>query len=227
MDNSTQDLENQSKFRGDKAHSAGKAGMEKYKRYGLYLMCASSVLVAAASIRFIFLGLAEAAPGLAVHEGARVFSFYMHVAGATVALLIGPFQFIAAIRNRFPTLHRLIGTVYVCSCLVGGLSGIYIGFYSPHGPVAATGFMVLGVIWVVFTSLGLGHILVGKVTQHRRWMMRSFALTFAAVTLRLFLPPMFGAGMDPALIFSILAWASWIPNLIIVEKYMIRPMRFA
>jgi len=192
-----------------------------WNRYSLYIMTALCVLVAMASIRFIFLELSEANPGLIDHTDNRPWSFYLHVAGASTALLFGPWQFFAEIRNKFLKVHRYMGIIYIISCLIGGVTGIHIGYFSPSGSVAAAGFITLGILWLTTTGLGLFNILKRDIQNHRRWMIRSFALTFSAVTLRLYIPPMFTYGMDTALIFSIVAWICWIPNLIIANKYII------
>ena len=59
---------------------------------------------------------------------------------------------------------------------------------------------------------------MGKIEQHRQWMIRSFALTFAAVTLRLWLP-FFQIVLNFEFIeaYIIIAWLCWIPNLIVAE----------
>ncbi len=190
-------------------------------RLSMYAMAAASVVVAMASVRFLFLKLEVAAPGLAVHAGFRDVAFYLHVGAASVALLVGPWQFFKSFRNRHPLIHRAFGGTYLLACVLGGVSGIYIGFYSPNGPVAAAGFMLLGALWVVATCMGGASIYQGNIARHRRWMTRSFAMAFAAVTLRLYLPPFFMAGVDPVIIFGIVAWISWLPNLFIAERYLI------
>ena len=55
--------------------------------------------------------------------------------------------------------------------------------------------------------------------EHLRWMIRSFALTFAAVTLRLYLPfpPMMGFTFVEG--YRAIAWLAWVPNLIAAELY--------
>ena len=191
-------------------------------RYSLYLMTVLCVAVALASVRFIFLELELAAPDLAFHGDVRPWSFYLHVGGATMALLLGPWQFFSGIRNAYSRAHRGLGILYIVGCLVGGVSGIHIAFYSPNGPVAAVGFMVLGTLWLGTTGLGLFNILKGNIAVHKRWMICSFSLTFAAVTLRLLFPPMFAYGLEPATIFSILAWVCWIPNLAVANYFLIQ-----
>ncbi len=208
---------------GDRSgYQSGMNKKDRRTRYSLYFMTVLCVAVALASVRFIFLELEMATPDLAFHGALRPWSFYLHVGGATMALLFGPWQFFSVFRNAYPMAHRSLGILYIVGCLVGGVSGIHIGFYSPNGPVAAAGFMVLGTLWLGTTGLGLCNIVKGNIATHKRWMIRSFSLTFAAVTLRLLFPPMFAYGLEPATIFSILAWVSWMPNLTIANYFIIQ-----
>jgi hypothetical protein len=52
-------------------------------------------------------------------------------------------------------------------------------------------------------------------------MIRSYALTFAAVTLRIWLP-LFqnGFGMEFISAYVIIAWLCWVPNLLWAEWYV-------
>jgi hypothetical protein len=49
------------------------------------------------------------------------------------------------------------------------------------------GILTLGAAWIVATGLAIWFILRGDAIQHRRWMIRSYALTAAAITLRIYL----------------------------------------
>jgi hypothetical protein len=51
-------------------------------------------------------------------------------------------------------------------------------------------------------------------------MIRSFALTFAAVTLRLYLIPPAIAGVDFVTAYQWIAWLCWVPNLAIAEAWI-------
>ena len=53
----------------------------------------------------------------------------------------------------------------------------------------------------------------------------AFALTFAAVTLRLELVVLTIAGLTYVEAIEILAWASWVPNLLVAEWLLRRPRR--
>jgi hypothetical protein len=47
-------------------------------------------------------------------------------------------------------------------------------------------------------------------------MVRNFALTFAAVTLRLYLPAWMIAGVAFDVAYPLIAWLCWVPNLAMV-----------
>ena len=59
------------------------------------------------------------------------------------------------------------------------------------------------------------------VEAHRRWMIRNYALTYAAVTLRIQMPLLivFG-GLSGTAALNIVGWTCWVPNLIIAEIWM-------
>ena len=143
----------------------------------------------------------------------------IHIAASSLALIVGAFQFWKPLRMRRPTLHRWNGRVYVAACLLGGVAGGAIALYSSAGPVAGWGFFILAVLWVPFTLLALAAAMRRDFVAHQRWMIRSFALTFGAVTLRLYLPiGVMTVGFDTA--YPIIAWLAWVPNLIAVEIWL-------
>ena len=77
-----------------------------------------------------------------------------------------------------------------------------IAMFSSSGPVAGAGFLGLAASWLVATALGYRAIRSGDVARHRRWMTRSFALTYAAVMLRIYLPIAMIVGLDFALLLG-------------------------
>ena len=60
----------------------------------------------------------------------------------------------------------------------------------------------------------------GDLEAHREWMIRNYALTFAAVTLRLWLPFLMLIGFAFTTAYITVAWLCWVPNLIAVELYI-------
>jgi uncharacterized membrane protein len=168
--------------------------------------------------------------GAAVHPGMRA-SFelhragvYAHVFAASVALALGPFQFFSNLRARHAALHRAFGRVYLgIGVLVGGLSGLYLALQAFGGPVARLGFGCLALSWLVTGLLAYRAIRAGDVATHRRWMTRNFALSFAAVMLRLYVPGAVVSGIAFEAAYPVIAWACWVPNLVVAELWFVRP----
>ncbi|HSV57888.1 MAG TPA: DUF2306 domain-containing protein [Variovorax sp.] len=144
----------------------------------------------------------------------------LHVAGAATALLLGPWQFLAGLRSRRPQVHRWIGRVYVLCCLFGGVSGLLLALGSTAGPIATAGFGLLGIAWIATTARGWQLARQRRFRNHREWMIRSFALSFAAVTLRIYLPLPSLLGIDFLPAYQAISFLCWVPNLLVAEWWL-------
>ncbi len=153
---------------------------------------------------------------------------YLHVFCAAVALILGPLQFWSPMRMRWPSLHRWLGSAYlILGVGVGGLSGLFLAFNAFGGAWSRAGFGALAVLWMVTGAIALRRILQGDVPGHRRWMTRNYALTLAAVTLRLYLPASIVSGLSLDLAYPIVAWLCWVPNLVAAQWLLSRTGRTA
>lgn len=141
--------------------------------------------------------------------------FYGHIVLGGIALFIGWTQFIRSLRLAKPAVHRAIGKAYVFSVLISGVCGIYIGFFATGGIFSQLGFISLGVIWLVSTTMAYKTIKAGKIQAHQNYMILSYACCFSAVTLRLWLPILIGFTGDFVPAYRIVAWLSWVPNVLI------------
>ena len=150
-----------------------------------------------------------------------------HIAAAAVAMLLGPFQFLKYLRTKFRRIHRWSGRIYIAACLVGGVAGGVIALSSTAGLVAGAGFFSLAILWLLTTGMAWTSALRRDFTSHENWMIRSFALTLAAVTLRLYLPMIFIFDLEFVAAYTVIAWIAWVPNLIVAELWiaMRRPKR--
>ncbi len=189
-------------------------------RTGLLLLVAClSLIVALSSYRFLALDIDLAFTHMAHQLQNAKMAFIAHIIASPLALFCGAFQFFPGLRTRRPGLHRWTGRFYMLAVVVGSASGIIIAFEVP-GVIGASGFLLLSCAWA-FTSLnGWRLVRAGNYTDHRRWMFRSFALTFAGVTLRLQLFGFFLAGSGYDIVYPFLAWSCWIPNLIFAEWWL-------
>ncbi len=99
--------------------------------------------------------------------------------------------------------------------MISSVAGIYMGFYANGGIISGTGFILLGIIWFSTTVMALSQIKKGNIKQHQQLMIYSYACTFAAVTLRLWLPLLTVLTKDPAHSYLVVAWLCWVPNLVV------------
>ncbi len=146
-------------------------------------------------------------------------AFYLHIFPALLVLAAGMTQFSSLILQKKPILHRWIGKVYVLSIVgICGPAGFVMALYANGGWIARSSFLTLSVLWWFTTWLAWRAIKKGDTKQHRAWMIRSYALTFSAITLRLMqftLATQTHIEMDIA--YQIVAWPSWMLNLIVAE----------
>jgi len=172
------------------------------------------------SYRYLIPGAPMGAPPILANAFARYGVLTMHAGLAATALILGPLQFFAAIRTRHPRWHRRIGTTYVVCCLGGSLAGLALALGSTAGPIATAGFGLLAIAWLLATANAWRLARARDFVSHRRWMIRSYALTFAAVTLRLYLPLAFMLRLDSDASYRAISFLCWVPNLIVVELWL-------
>jgi uncharacterized membrane protein len=158
-------------------------------------------------------------PELAASFRARPWAIGAHVLFGPIALTVGLAQFVPALRQpRWWSVHRMVGRLYGVSAVALAAAGLYLAPYSAGGPVTHVGFGLLAVCVLATTGQGYHAIRRGAVGRHRAWMLRSYALIFGAVTLRLWLPLLIAAHRGDFLAaYRGVAWVSWVPNLLWAE----------
>ncbi|MCB1749268.1 MAG: DUF2306 domain-containing protein [Gammaproteobacteria bacterium] len=152
----------------------------------------------------------------------------MHTMMGALCLAVGPFQFSAAVRRRYPYAHRAMGRVYLVSAVMSMIGGLlYLGttsfaevYAGKPFALALTGLdlMVLFSAWLAYAAIRRR-----EVRRHQAWMAFNFGLILATPALRLFwiLFGWFAPGLDqeqanmaittfllPLCLFATLAWMS-------------------
>jgi uncharacterized membrane protein len=190
------------------------------RKAGFITLFVLSVGVAAYAV----IGYSLAPLGALVHPDmkadfiAHPAGLYAHVFSAAFALLLGPLQFSTALRRKYPKLHRWLGRLYLSlGVLIGGMSGLYIAQFAYGGWVARTGFAALSLCWLITGWFAYRAIRRGAVAEHKKWMVRNFALAFAAVMLRIYVPLFVIAGVPFATAYPIIAWLCWVPTVLVAE----------
>src|SRR3954454_21343714 len=146
-------------------------------------------------------------------------AFFVHVYMSIWVLLAGFTQFSKRVRNGYPALHRGLGYIYAIDVLfITGPAGLIMGFYANGGITSKVAFVTLAVLWITCTAMAVKKAKEGDYDAHRDFMIRSYALTLSALTLRAWkwsinnsveLPP-----MD---VYRAVAWLGWVPNILLAE----------
>jgi prepilin-type N-terminal cleavage/methylation domain-containing protein len=157
-------------------------------------------------------------PDMQANFVAHPVGIYTHVFASALALVVGPFQFFSYPKRGYLLLHRWLGRLYLAvGVLLGGLSGLYMSQFAYGGAFSKVGFGMLSFLWLYTGWRAFTAIWQRNIDEHRRWMIRNFALTFAAVTLRIYLPAFMALDFDFDTAYPLVAWISWVPNLVYVE----------
>jgi Predicted membrane protein (DUF2306) len=157
----------------------------------------------------------------------------IHFLGGTILLLLGPLQFVQAIRDRAPAAHRWIGRLYATAALLAGIGGLV--FIALEGTVGGMpmniGFALYGALTVLAAVMTPVHAWRRQYVAHRAWAIRLFALVIGSWLFRmdygLWIPLTHRLGhtgnFDGP--FDVFMDFSFIPNLIVAE-IIIRAPKF-
>ncbi|MFY8021566.1 MAG: DUF2306 domain-containing protein [Bacteroidia bacterium] len=147
--------------------------------------------------------------------------FKIHVWSAIFTLLFGFLQFIDFFRLKFPSIHKISGYFYfLMVILLAGPGGLIMGIYGNGGISAQTSFVISAFLWILTSLLALKSIKNKKVKQHYYWVCMSYGLCLSAITLRIYVlvfPYFFH--LPSSQMYALVAWLSWIPNLILAHYY--------
>jgi uncharacterized membrane protein len=146
-------------------------------------------------------------------------AFWVHVFTSMVALAAGFTQFFPALLRRLPRLHRGMGKLYVLNvCFITGPASLIMAFYANGGFSSRLAFTLLAIGWIVTTAIGWRAALRRQWSVHRAWMMRSYALTLSAITLRAWKYALvFLFEPRPMDLYRLVAWLGFVPNILFVE----------
>ncbi len=149
-------------------------------------------------------------------------AFYIHVFTSIFCLIAGFTQFSTHLQISYPSFHRLIGKMYVFNILVINFPAALIMAYYANGMLPTKiAFFILDCLWFWFTLKAFLDVKNKKFKSHENFMIRSYALTFSAITLRSWKMILSSTtSIDPEALYMINAWLGFIPNLLLAEYYI-------
>ncbi len=190
------------------------------RKSALIVLWLLALLIAAISARYFLPGMPGGFTEQADSFLEQAFVLRLHLAAGIIAVLLAPLQLWSPLRAARPRLHRLSGRLYVTVVVISALASFALAPNSHGGIVSHIGFGLLGIFWLGFTLAGWRLAVRGNYVAHRRFMVRSAALCFAFISLRLWLPLLTGLGMDFTAAYLAVSFLAWVPNLLIAEIYL-------
>ena len=162
-----------------------------------------------------------------------------HILFGSIAIITCSMQVWPWLRQHHPKVHRISGRVYVFAGVVpSGLFALVVSIVSVIGPAGKIGNVFLALLWFGTTFAGLVAARRRRYQEHRRWMIRSFALCVSIVVNRVWLvlfllalvplrDTYYSGDMDALIEDAAVAsiWTSWVVNLMIAQWWLDRKPR--
>jgi uncharacterized membrane protein len=150
-------------------------------------------------------------------------AFFIHVYSSMFVLLAGFTQFSHQVLKHYRSFHRLMGYGYVLNILcITGPASFIMSLYANGGITSRIAFITLSILWMFFTWKALQSAKQKNFIDHRKFMIRSYALTLSAIALRAWKYAITNIWDDlpPMDVYRMVAWLGWVPNLLIAEWYI-------
>ncbi|MBP1083453.1 MULTISPECIES: DUF2306 domain-containing protein [Bacillus] len=152
------------------------------------------------------------------NEGLWILMIRIHIVLALIALLTGPVALIKRIRVKRLPVHRWFGRIYVLSIILNYIPGLYVSLFATGGLLSTAGFFILNTLWLCTTLIGYRAIRKKRMIPHSQWMLRSFFLSFANMTIYIIVAIFHNALNFPyAYSYTMASWMCWILNLLLAE----------
>ncbi len=152
-------------------------------------------------------------------------AFYVHITSSVLAILGGIFQFFPeSLRGTkqlrgYPKVHIFIGKIYIASILLlAAPSGLVLAAFANGGLPSKVGFALQCLVWWGMTYAAWQAIMERNWEKHAAMMIRSYAVTLAAMSLRTeSYALVYFWGTKPMETYLTVTWLSWVGNFFIAE----------
>ena len=148
-------------------------------------------------------------------------AFFLHSLGGVLFGVLGPLQFVRALRLRFGRLHRLAGRVFVLAGASLGLSGLalLLQVESITTGLLDTARGVFGLALIAALVLAVTAARAHNMRRHRAWMIRAYAIGMGQGTVALVMFPVYLITAVPptGLATDIVVVGMWLFNIALAE----------
>lgn len=175
-----------------------------------------------------YLGLDPSEGRVTIREGSAIHYplLVTHIFLGSIALLAACLQIWPWLRRNHPTVHRRSGRVYVATAIPTAVCATFVSALSVMGMNVQVGDVLFALVWLATTITGYRMARKRRFAEHREWMIRSFALAFAIVANRAWMPLCFALFIDEGTRAEFMQaaglsmWLSWVVNLLIAEWWI-------
>lgn len=148
-----------------------------------------------------------------------MWAFYVHIISSVIVMPFGVLQFSSYLFQYQSKLHRRLGKAYILAILLlAAPSGLIIAGFANGGLAAKVGFTIQSLVWWSYTYNAWQLATKQQWQMHSRAMIKSFAITLAAMSLRVESYIMYYVfETKPIETYLTVTWLSWVGNLLIAE----------
>jgi hypothetical protein len=136
--------------------------------------------------------------------------FIAHTFSGSLALLVGPLQFLPTLRRGYAWLHRWLGLVYLLAVFSASCSAFVLALRSTAPWTVTTALFAANVAWVVGVAI-VFFTSKKDTVLHAQWATRTYLLTFGFISFRLLRDfPYFPANASEEARTTTAIWLAWI-----------------
>jgi hypothetical protein len=149
--------------------------------------------------------------------------FYVHLPAGIICLVVPWLAFARRLSNRFRSVHRIAGKVYVAvTALLVTPTGMYLALYAKGGTITKVGFLLQGILLFWYTVQAFQSATRGDVFNHINNMIRSYSVAAVVLTFRVLHLSFFFLGLPYQDNYAISQWLGLTFNLLMAEIIIIR-----
>ena len=148
--------------------------------------------------------------------------YFAHIVIVLPILVIAPLQFVARLRQARPAVHRWLGRLFLAASVLGGASAVYLGITIRYEG-SRLPLTLFGLVWIAFSVIAWVCARRGDYASHRQFVIRSLAIAFAFVWIRLlytFHDQIFWFVSPGDVRDTTREWLSFVAPLLVVETWL-------
>jgi len=146
----------------------------------------------------------------------------VHAVAGFFFMTLGPLQFVASVRNRWPRFHRWCGRVFLLASVVGVVSALaFVPVLPIYGSFSTrVGVIFASILFCIALAQGYRTARTRNFLRHREWMIRVFAIGLGISTFRVLIPLLMMCGASFVEAWDSVVWLGFAINAVVAETWI-------